>query len=133
MADGSGLSPKWGMGPLFILTCPYWRRSPLPNNRPLDVLLVEDDEECADLVVTAAEMGKINFHFKFATNGLEALDYLHRRGDFASATRPDIIFLDLNLPLVSGWEVLEDLKSDASLKNIPVVLLTTTNSHEDVK
>lgn len=99
----------------------------------INTLLIEDDRESASLVTTAAEMAETAFEFHFVTNGLDALDYLYQQGAFMHASRPDLIVLDMNLPILSGWEVLKGIRRKHSLCNIPVVLLTTTNSHEHIK
>ena len=75
---------------------------------------------------------KIMNNLHVAQNGLEALDFLHRRGKFKDAVRPDIILLDLNLPKVDGREVLKQIKSDNDLKTIPVVILSTSDADEDI-
>ena len=95
-----------------------------PKN--LEVLLVEDDAECARLVYRAVEMGKVLFNISTVVDGIEAMDFLHKRKGFEGAPRPGLIFLDLQLPWKNGREVLSEVKNDASLKSIPVVLLTTT-------
>jgi CheY-like chemotaxis protein len=71
-----------------------------------------------------------NLHW--AKDGVEALDFLHRRGKHAKAPRPDLILLDLNLPRKDGREVLSEIKNDEDLKTIPVVILTTSQAEEDV-
>jgi CheY-like chemotaxis protein len=103
------------------------------EERPLQVLLVEDDSQSAELVVTAAEMARVNFKFTFATNGAEALDALYRRDKFVNAPVPDFVLLDLNLPLVSGREVLVQMKQDDRLNKMPVVLLTATDFFRDIQ
>ena len=96
-----------------------------PKN--LEVLLVEDDAECARLVYRAVEMGKVLFNISTVVDGIEAMDFLHKRKGFEGAPRPGLIFLDLQLPWKNGREVLSEVKNDASLKSrSPVVLLTTT-------
>jgi len=67
-----------------------------------------------------------------ASDGVEAMDFLHRRGKHADARRPDLVLLDLNMPRKGGHEVLSEMKADDRLKNIPVVVLTTSKSREDV-
>jgi CheY-like chemotaxis protein len=96
----------------------------------LEVLLVEDDVECADLVSTAVKMGKVPFHINAVVDGVEAMDFLHKRNEFKEAPRPDLIFLDLHLPRKSGREVYSEVKNDPGLKVITMVLLTTTARKE---
>jgi CheY-like chemotaxis protein len=95
--------------------------------------LVEDDADCANLVTTAAELANVPFRFEFVWNGIEALEYLRQSDSDSNAPKPGFVLLDLNLPLLSGRDVLSAMRSDATLKSIPVVLLTTTDSHGDLK
>jgi len=100
--------------------------------RPIEVLLVEDDE--GDVLNTreALAEGKVLNRLNVASDGVEALAYLRREGRFGDATRPDLILLDLNLPRRDGRQVLADVKGDADLRRIPVVVLTTSEAEEDV-
>lgn len=100
--------------------------------RPIEVLLVEDDE--GDVLITreALAEGKVLNRLNVASDGVEALAYLRREGRFGDATRPDLILLDLNLPRRDGRQVLADVKGDADLRRIPVVVLTTSEAEEDV-
>lgn len=104
-----------------------------PPTRPVEILLVEDSP--ADIMLTreALEYSKVLNVLHVVQDGVEALDFLHRRGKYADASRPGLILLDLNLPRKSGREVLADIKADASLQKIPVVVLSTSNSDDDVK
>lgn len=99
---------------------------------PIRVLLVEDNPADADLMQESLEASHLRLAFTRARDGVEAMDVLHRRGDFAGAARPDLILLDLNLPRKSGREVLEELKSAGSLKRIPVVVLTSSDAEGDI-
>jgi chemotaxis family two-component system response regulator Rcp1 len=76
--------------------------------------------------------GKVWNELTVVTDGVAALDYLHRRAPYEAARRPDLVLLDLNLPKKDGREVLAAMKSDPSLKTIPVVILTTSQAEEDV-
>ena len=98
----------------------------------VEVLLVEDDP--GDVLMTQEAFAdyKIANNLAVVTNGEDALDYLHRRGAYVDAPRPDLVLLDLNLPRRDGREVLKDLKSDPDLRRIPVVVLTTSDAEEDV-
>jgi len=100
--------------------------------RPIEILLVEDDEGDVLLTFEALEASKITNSMHVAVNGEEALQYLRREGDHADATRPDIVLLDLNLPRVDGREVLAQIKADEDLRRIPVVVLTTSEAEEDI-
>lgn len=99
---------------------------------PLDVLLVEDNPGDVKLTREALAETKMLVNLFTAGNGVEALDFLYKRGNFTNVPRPDIIILDLNLPLKDGREVLEEIKSDPELKRIPVVILTSSKAEEDI-
>ena len=98
----------------------------------VDVLLVEDDP--SDILMTreAFQHHKIQNKLHVVTDGEQALQFLRRTGDYAGAPRPGLILLDLNLPRRDGLEVLAELKGDAGLRVIPVVILTTSQAEEDI-
>jgi CheY-like chemotaxis protein len=100
--------------------------------RPIEVLLVEDDE--GDVLITreALAEGKVISRLNVVGDGVEAVAYLRQRKPHADATRPDLILLDLNLPKRDGRQVLADIKSDADLRRIPVVVLSTSSADEDI-
>jgi CheY-like chemotaxis protein len=100
--------------------------------RPIEVLLVEDDE--GDVLITreALAEGKVINRLHVVGDGVEAVDYLRRKKPHANATRPDLILLDLNLPKRDGHQVLADIKADADLRRIPVVVLSTSSADEDI-
>jgi CheY-like chemotaxis protein len=100
--------------------------------RPIEILLVEDNPGDVRLTREALKVGKVKNNLHVARDGVEALDFLHRRGEDADAVRPDLILLDLNLPRKNGREVLADIKADASLRRIPVVVLTVSQAEEDI-
>ncbi len=102
------------------------------NPKMIDILLVEDSPTDVLIAREALSEAKIINEIHVAEDGVEALDFLHQRGKFASAPRPDLILLDLNLPRKNGREVLAEIKADDSLKHIPVVVLTTSSAEEDV-
>jgi len=99
---------------------------------PVEILLVEDNPGDVRLTKEALREGKVYNNLHWAKDGVEALEFLRRQGKHAKAPRPDIILLDLNLPKKDGREVLEIIKGDEQLKNIPVVVLTTSKAEEDV-
>ena len=99
---------------------------------PIKILLVEDNPADVRLTVEALKEGKITNNLSIARDGIEALDFLHRRGPFVDAPRPDLVLLDLNLPRKDGREVLAEIKEDENLKRIPVVVLTTSQAEEDI-
>ena len=100
--------------------------------QPVDVLLVEDDE--GDILITreAFEFHKIRNPLHVVTDGEQALQFVRRTGPFTDAPRPGLILLDVNLPRLSGLEVLAELKRDPELLLIPVVILTTSQAEEDI-
>ena len=100
--------------------------------RPIDVLLVEDDPGDELITREAFEHNKIKNNLHVAHDGEEGLDFLYKRGPYADAPRPDLILLDLNLPKYDGRQLLEQIKNDAELCTIPVVVLTTSSAEEDI-
>ncbi|MCE9547950.1 MAG: response regulator [Planctomycetia bacterium] len=101
--------------------------------RPVCVLLVEDSPSDARLMLEALKEGQSQVTVQHVSDGEMALAYLRRQGDYAQAERPDLIFLDLNLPRRSGLEVLSEIKQDEGLRSIPVVVLTTSSDTHDVR
>ncbi|OLF15980.1 response regulator [Actinophytocola xanthii] len=98
----------------------------------IDVLLVEDDDGDVLMTKEAFEHHKIRNHLHVVNDGEQALQFLRREGEYADAPRPGLILLDLNLPRRDGREVLAELKDDAELRLIPVVVLTTSEAEEDI-
>ena len=104
------------------------------NGNPAIILLVEDNEGDARLTIEALKDGKINNELHHVKDGIEALAYLNREGEFNidNAPRPDIILLDLNMPRMDGRETLEKIKKNPKLTGIPIIVLTTSQSEMDV-
>lgn len=102
------------------------------TNHPIDVLLVEDNPGDVRLTVEALKESKFYVNLHVARDGVEAVEFLKREGQFADSHRPDLILLDLNLPKKDGREVLAEIKADPDLKRIPVVILTTSQAEEDI-
>ena len=96
--------------------------------RPIEILLVEDNPGDARLTEEALTEGKVSNNLSVVQDGVEALAFLRSEGAYTDVNRPDIIFLDLNLPRMSGYEVLEVIKEDPLLRRIPVVILTNLSS-----
>ena len=100
--------------------------------KPAHILLVEDNEGDIVLTMDAFEESKIKTAISVAKNGQEALDFLFKRGDYTSAKTPDLILLDINIPIFNGHEVLQQIKADAVLKKVPVIMLTTSSNQKDI-
>jgi chemotaxis family two-component system response regulator Rcp1 len=103
-----------------------------PMPRTIDILLVEDNEADVRLTEEVLTESKVRNNLIVANNGQEALERLRRKGRFKDSGRPDLILLDLNLPVKDGREVLAQIKEDPDLKRIPVVILTTSKAEEDI-
>jgi CheY-like chemotaxis protein len=100
--------------------------------KPIEVLLVEDDHGDVVLITEAFEHNKVNNRLNVVADGVEALQFLRREDPYEDASEPDLILLDLNLPRKDGRQVLAEVKEDATLRRIPVVVLTTSKAEEDV-
>jgi CheY-like chemotaxis protein len=100
--------------------------------RPIEILLVEDSPSDTELTLEALREAKVRNHLSHVEDGVEAMRFLQRQGQYAHAPRPDLIMLDLNLPRKDGREVLAELKADEQLRTIPVVVLTTSRAEQDV-
>jgi CheY-like chemotaxis protein len=98
----------------------------------IDVLLVDDDPGDTLMIREAFEHNKVRNVLECVADGVQAMQYLRREGEYADAPRPDLILLDLNLPRKDGREVLAEIKGDPQLSTIPVVVLTTSHAEEDV-
>ena len=99
---------------------------------PADILLVEDNPGDIRLTEEAFKEGQIDNTLHVVTDGVEALDFLYRRGEHTDAPRPDIILLDLNLPRKNGDEVLAEIREDTDISQIPVIVLTSSGAQEDI-
>ncbi len=104
----------------------------MENQKIVEILLVEDNPGDARLILDAFKDGRVKNNLHIVDDGEEATDFLFKRNQYQNAPRPDLIILDLNLPKKSGLEVLADIKVDENLKSIPVIILTSSNSEEDV-
>jgi len=99
---------------------------------PIEILLVEDSPDDACLTVDALQDGRVRNNVTVVDDGVKAMAFLRREGRYASAPRPDLILLDLNLPRKNGREVLAEIKSDPSLRRIPVVVMTSSDDEKDI-
>ena len=100
--------------------------------KPVEILLVEDNPGDVRLTREALREAKVINHLTVIKDGVEALAFLRREGQYADALRPHLILLDLNLPKKDGRELLAEIKNDEKLKRIPVVVLTTSQDEQDV-
>ena len=102
------------------------------SGQPIEVLMVEDNPGDVRLTQEALHEAKVRNNIHVVADGVEALAFLQRQGRYASAPRPDVILLDLNLPKKDGREVLAEIKADPNLRRIPVVVLTSSEAEEDI-
>ncbi len=102
------------------------------KGRTVEILLVEDNPGDARLAEEGLKESKVINNLHIVDDGIEAMEYLRKEGNYTDAVTPDLILLDLNLPKKDGREVLAEIKADEKLKRIPVVILTTSNAEEDV-
>jgi len=107
----------------------------MPSKRPVTILMADDDPDDRKLTLDAFAEAKLNNDLRFVEDGVELLNYMHRRGKFsdpASSPRPGIILLDLNMPRKDGREALQELKSDPRFKSIRVIIMTTSKAEQDI-
>jgi two-component system, chemotaxis family, response regulator Rcp1 len=104
----------------------------LTEGKPIEILLVEDSPSDTELTLEALKDFKVRNHVSIVEDGVLALQFLRREGQYAEAPRPDLIMLDLNLPRKDGREVLSEIKADNQFKTIPVVVLTTSRADQDI-
>src|SRR4028119_1618193 len=104
----------------------------ISNGRAIEILLVEDSVTDVMLAEEALDFAKVRNNLHVVKDGVEAMAFLRKEHPYAEVPRPDLILLDLNMPRKEGREVLAEVKADDDLKNIPVVVLTTSQAQEDV-
>lgn len=100
--------------------------------KPVHLLLVEDNEGDIVLTLDAFEESKIQTNISVVRNGQEAIDFLYKRNGYEQENKPDLVLLDINIPILNGHEVLKIIKQDAELKKIPVIMLTTSSNTRDI-
>jgi two-component system response regulator len=103
--------------------------------KPFTILMADDDADDRDFTRSAMEESRLVNDLRCVEDGEELLDYLHRRGRYADpkdSPRPGLILLDLNMPRLDGREALKEIKADPKLRNIPIVVLTTSKTEEDI-
>jgi len=108
-------------------------QDPFANGSAISVLLVEDNPGDVRLTLEAFKDAKLHLQINVANDGVEAMDFLYRRGKYPDSQRPDLILLDLNLPRKNGRDVLAEIKGSPTLRTIPVVILTTSSSDVDIE
>lgn len=101
-------------------------------SKPIDILLIEDNPGDVRLTKEVLKEGKVSNNLSVVKDGVEAIKFLRREGQYAAEPQPDLILLDLNLPRMDGREVLEKIKKDPNWQLIPVVILTTSSAEEDI-
>ena len=102
------------------------------SGRPIEILLVDDNPGDVRLTTEALKDSNVQKRLHTAKDGIEAIAFLRRKGEYADAPRPDLILLDLNMPRMDGAQVLEEIKKDPALQHIPVVMLTGSQEIEDI-
>lgn len=102
------------------------------HGRPIEILLVEDNEDEASLTIDTLKEGRVRNNVTLVRDGVEAMIFLRREGKYANAPRPDLILLDLRLPRKNGHEVLSEVKGDPDLRRIPVVVLSKSAADKDI-
>jgi two-component system, chemotaxis family, response regulator Rcp1 len=105
---------------------------PHVNDRVIDILLVEDNLGDVLLTQEALAQANVSHTLTVVNDGMDALDFLFRRGRFLQAARPDLVLLDLNLPRKSGREVIGEIEADSGLKDMPLIILTSSRQEQDV-
>jgi two-component system, chemotaxis family, response regulator Rcp1 len=105
---------------------------PVQGEKKVDILLVEDNPADVRLTKEALKECKILVNLHVVVDGVQAMDFLRHKGEFANAANPDLVLLDLNLPKKNGIEVLQEIKNDDSLRHLPVVILTTSKAEQDI-
>tara|TARA_R110001599_G_C12272062_1_gene661595 strand:+ start:8204 stop:8647 length:444 start_codon:yes stop_codon:yes gene_type:complete len=103
------------------------------EGRAVEILMAEDSPGDVLLTRKALERSKLKINLHAVSDGVEAIQFLRREGEYTDVPTPDIVFLDLNMPRKDGREVLTEIKTDAMLRHIPVVILTTSDSEQDIE
>ena len=103
------------------------------NDQPITILLVDDDPDCRMLIRDAIAECKVSNDVHEVCNGREALDFLHKRGKYANAPRPGLIYLDIEMPSMDGQATLKEIKASCHLRDIPVVMMTGVSDEVQMK
>lgn len=102
------------------------------SNKEIEILVIEDNEGDVRLIKEAFKDSRVVNKFSVVGDGEQALDYLNKRGKYESSSRPDLILLDLNLPKMNGFDVLNEVKSNPNIHKIPVIIFSSSTSENDV-
>lgn len=100
--------------------------------QPIEILLIEDSPSDAQLTIRSLKNSKLANQIHWVEDGEAAMDYLYSQGDYRESARPGLILLDLNLPGMNGREVLQAVKADPNLRDIPIIILTTSENQSDI-
>ncbi|MFN4253820.1 MAG: response regulator [Saprospiraceae bacterium] len=103
-----------------------------PNSKLVNILLVEDNPGDVRLTQEAFREGNVPVNLSVVMDGVEAIKFLKKSPPYQTSPTPDLVLLDLNLPRLDGREVLEEIKTDPTLRHTPVVVLTTSNAEQDI-
>jgi len=120
----------------YALRVGLLRSIPMPTDngeQQVEILLVEDSDDDAELMRDALQAGSLSLHVTWVDNGEEAMEYLRQQGKHAAAPEPNLILLDLFLPRMNGHEVLEEIRQDALLRRIPIVIMTGSDNAEAIQ
>ncbi len=104
----------------------------MSNPKIIQVFMIEDNPDDIELTLEAFRESQREFNVNVAQDGVEGMQYLRKEGEFSNRPVPDLILLDLNMPRMNGFEVLEEINKDEELKKIPVVVFSLSHSHEDM-
>jgi two-component system, response regulator len=102
------------------------------NGKVINILFADDDADDREFLLTALNESRIPHTFNSVEDGSRLLDYLHKKNEFEEAIEPDVIILDINMPVVDGFTALKKIKSDDKLRHIPVYILSTSKSQDDM-
>ena len=107
--------------------------SPIASSRVAEILLVEDNEDDVYLIREAFDEASLRVSLHHVDNGEKCMRFLRRQGDYANAPSPDLILLDMNMPVMDGYEVMTEIVKDEKLRHLPVVVLTTSYEAADIQ
>lgn len=107
--------------------------TPLAESRPAEILLVEDNEDDVFLTREAFEAASLRVRLHHVDNGVKCMQFLRKRGDYTAAPSPDLILLDMHMPVMNGFEVMSEIVKDEKLRHLPVIVLTTSYEAADIQ